>query len=74
MSAQLDNSTLNSLIKAYCGAAGLEGHVEICDSSAQIGQFFIVASVLLFSDLFDYFLDLFWARVFAFLHSMNVGE
>lgn len=75
MPDEFDNSTLNSLAKAYCGAAGLEeGHVKICNSAAQIGLFFAVAFALLFFGLFDFFLEFSWTRVFAVLHSVNVGE
>lgn len=74
MSSEYDNSTLNSLANTYCGATGPEGYVEICNSTAQIGTFFAVAFALLFFDLFDFFVDLSWARVFAVLHMVNVGE
>lgn len=75
MPDEFDNSTLNSLAKAYCGAAWLEeAHVEICNSATQIGLFFVVAFALLLVGLFDFFLEFSWTRVFAVLHSVNVGE
>ncbi|UKZ63872.1 uncharacterized protein TrAtP1_005095 [Trichoderma atroviride] len=67
-------ATFNSLAKTYCGVAGLEGHVAICNGIAQLGLYLIVAFGLFWFALFDFFFDFSFTHAFAVLHSVNVGE